>query len=75
MRGKREGVSGGLCWYEVVLAVQMGSMGEVRWVVGYDWSGLPDWTYLELVLKQVFLGGHFAVEAQQTLLLGTHRLG
>lgn len=31
-------------------------------------------TYLELVLEEVFLGGHFAVQAQQTLLLGAHRL-
>ncbi len=58
------------------MGVKMGSMGKVRWVVGYDWSG-PDWmwTYLELVLEQVFLGGHFAVEAQQTLLVWAHRLG
>lgn len=50
----------------------MGSMGGWR-VVGYDWRG-PNWTYLELVLKEIFLGGHFAVEAQQTLLIWAHRL-
>jgi hypothetical protein len=34
----------------------------------------PDRTHLELVLEEIFLGGHFAVEAQQTLLLWAHRL-
>jgi hypothetical protein len=35
----------------------------------------PAGTHLELVLEEIFLGGHFAVETQQTLLLWAHRLG
>lgn len=71
---KREnGVSWGGDLADVVWKWKWDSMGE-REVVGYDWRG-PDWTHLELVLEQVFLGGHFAIEAQQTLFLRAHRLG
>jgi hypothetical protein len=30
--------------------------------------------YLELVLEQIFLIGHFSIEAQQALLIGTQLL-
>lgn len=39
--------------------------------VGLGWC----WAYLELVLKDVLLGGHLAVEAQQALLLWAQGLG
>ena len=31
-------------------------------------------TYLQLVLQQIFLGGHFAIEAEKTLFIRAHLL-